>query len=150
MSDTKQFEIDPSDDLSDVEPVLVKEGDGGEPLEFYDHTDPDIFHPLALDDDLMESADVAVQATIAALDEEADAFEYGAAEADEVLALTVGQLIAQAANNAMFDAQGDPMAAAHAVLHVLLAAQEAVTEQHGAEAFPVLCIDGDAIIADAR
>lgn len=149
MSNTKQFEIDPSDDLNDVEPVLVGVGEGGEPLDYYDR-DPDIFHPLGLDDDLIESADVATQATLAALDDEADACEYGEAEADEVLALTVGQLIAQAATNAIFDAQGNPMAAAHAVLHVLLAAQEAVTKEHGAEAFPVLAIDGDAIIADAR
>ncbi|MHC4933801.1 MAG: hypothetical protein ACYTGV_16605 [Planctomycetota bacterium] len=145
--DTQKLAIDPRDDLNDVENPGRHEGDGGEPLDFYD--DEDLYHVLQGDDvDLIESADVAFQAALEVLDEESDTYEYEAHESDEVMALTVAHLVKQMAHNAVFDAHGNPAAAAHAVLHALSKVKQAIVADIGPEGFPALIVEGEAWLVE--
>jgi hypothetical protein len=144
--DAKNFAIDPEDDLTDVEESEMRVGDGDEPI---DYADEDLYHVLlGADVDLIESADVAFQATLDALNEEADTYEYEAHEADEVMALTVGQLVAQMAQNALLDSHGHPAAAAHAVLHALSKVRVAIESDIGPEAVPAALLMGDEMVLD--
>lgn len=111
------------DDLMDIE--FPESGVGGEPLDYYED---DFDYPSALDlmhddDDVFETAESATEAVRDILDEDSDWLSFTGEEEEEVLALVVGNLLADHAQTAYKDADGDPLAAARAVMDVLLKAR---------------------------
>lgn len=143
-SDSNKYKaIEAGDDV--VEDFDFDVDEGGAPLHF-------IEDELLYDDDremeLFETAMTAKDAALDIVDDDSEWQGYTEEEEEEVRALVVGHLIAHEAQRAYSQAGGDPSAAAHAVLRLLVKTQEAIKEQIDQHAFPTLSVGGDEELVD--